>query len=199
VDYVGPRVGKELAEKAYLAMVLSLGGILIYITIRFRRLGFALGAILSLVHDGVIAAGIFNMWGGLFDLTTVAALLTLLGFSVNDTIVIFDRVRENMKLHRGTGYTQLFNDAVNQTLSRTLLTSLTVLLVVFSLFFFGGETLHGFSFLLLFGVIIGSYSTIFIASPLAIAWLHLVEKRGAKPKTAPSRPARDQGRQAAGR
>jgi preprotein translocase SecF subunit len=168
VDFVGPRVGRELAEKAYLAMFFALAGMLIYITLRFRKLGFALGGILALVHDGVIAAGVFNFWGGQFDLTIVAALLTLLGYSINDTIVIFDRVRENLRAMRGTGIIQVFNDSINQTLSRTLLTSLTTLIVVLCLYFFGGETIHGFAFVLMFGVLIGTYSTIFIASPVVI-------------------------------
>ena len=170
VDFVGPRVGRELAEKAYLAMVFALAGMLVYITVRFRNLGYALGGIAALVHDGVISAGVFNMWGGQFDLTIVAALLTLLGYSINDTIVIFDRVRENTLAMRGTDTRGVFNDSINQTLSRTLLTSLTTLLVVASLYLFGGEIIHGFAFLLLFGIVIGTYSTIFIASPVAILY-----------------------------
>lgn len=177
VDFVGPRVGRELADKAMLAMVFALVGMLVYITVRFHNLGYALGGIVALVHDGVIAAGVFNLWGGQFDLTIVAALLTLLGYSINDTIVIFDRVRENTAAMRGIDREQVFNDSINQTLSRTLLTSLTTLLVVACLYFFGGETIHGFAFLLLFGIIIGTYSTIFVASPVAILYQHWSGRR----------------------
>ena len=177
VDFVGPRVGKELAEKAYLAMVFALAGMLVYITVRFKNLGYALGGIAALIHDGVISAGVFNLWGGQFDLTIVAALLTLLGYSINDTIVIFDRVRENTMSMRGINPVQVFNDSINQTLSRTLLTSLTTLLVVLCLYLFGGETIHGFAFLVLIGILVGTYSTIFIASPVAILYQRWTGRR----------------------
>jgi len=177
VEYVGPRVGAELAQKAYLAMVFALVGMLVYITVRFRTLGFALGGIFALVHDGILAMGIFNLWGGQFDLTIVAAVLTLLGYSINDTIVIFDRVRENMRSMRGSSGVEIFNVSINQTLSRTLLTSLTTLLVVACLYTFGGETIHGFAFVLLFGIFVGTYSTIFIASPVVIAYNSWMEGR----------------------
>ncbi|MFQ5767868.1 MAG: protein translocase subunit SecF, partial [Acidobacteriota bacterium] len=196
VEYVGPKVGEELAEKAFLAMILALTGMLIYITVRFRKLGFALGAILALVHDGIISAGVFNLGGGQFDLTIVAGILTLLGYSINDTIVIFDRVREDMRSMRGRELSGVFNLAINQTLSRTLLTSLTTLLVVVCLFQFGGATLHGFSFVLLFGIIAGTYSTIFIASPVVIGYLTWMERRQAKTRKASVRAGR---RRAAGK
>jgi len=184
VEYVGPRVGKELANKAYLAMAFALVGMLVYITVRFRTLGFALGGIFALVHDGILAMGIFNLWGGQFDLTIVAAVLTLLGYSINDTIVIFDRVRENMRSMRGSSGIEIFNVSINQTLSRTLLTSLTTLLVVTCLYAFGGETIHGFAFVLLFGIIVGTYSTIFIASPVVIFYNTWMEGRKAAPRRA---------------
>jgi len=189
VDFVGPKVGRELAEKAFLAMIFALAGMLVYITLRFRKLGFALGGIMALVHDGVISAGVYNLWGGQFDLTIVAAILTLLGYSINDTIVIFDRVRENLRAMRGTNIIQVFNDSINQTLSRTILTSLTTLLVVLCLFLFGGETIHGFAFVLMFGIIIGTYSTIFIASPVVILYQSWFEGRRANARARSSAPA----------
>jgi preprotein translocase subunit SecF len=196
VEFVGPRVGAELANKAYLAMIFALVGMLVYITVRFRTLGFALGAIFALIHDGILALGIFNLWGGQFDLTIVAAVLTLLGYSINDTIVIFDRVRENMRSMRGQTGLEIFNASINQTLSRTLLTSLTTLLVVTCLYFFGGETIHGFAFVLLFGIIVGTYSTIFIASPVVIAYNSWMEGRNSEGRRSGAvSPAAGQGRQ----
>ncbi|MCZ6747604.1 MAG: protein translocase subunit SecF [Acidobacteria bacterium] len=177
VEFVGPQIGGELAWKAQLGMGLALAGMLLYITIRFRNLGFALGGIVALIHDGIIAAGMYDLWGGQFDLILVAAILTLLGYSINDTIVIFDRVRENMRLMRGSDTLSIFNTSINQTLSRTLLTSMTTLLVVVSLFLFGGETIHGFAFLLMFGIVVGTYSTIFIASPVVILYGQWRESR----------------------
>jgi len=177
VEFVGPQIGGELAWKAKLGMGLALAGMLLYITIRFRNLGFALGGIIALIHDGIIAAGIYDLWGGQFDLILVAAILTLLGYSINDTIVIFDRVRENTRLMRGSDTLTIFNTSINQTLSRTLLTSMTTLLVVVSLFLFGGQTIHGFAFLLMLGIIVGTYSTIFIASPVAILYDQWMESR----------------------
>ena len=179
VDFVGPRVGEELARKAMLAMVLSLAGMLVYIWWRFQNVSFALGGIVALAHDGLIAAGLFDLWGGSFDLTIVAAILTLLGYSLNDTIVIFDRVRENLRAQRGPSLEAQLNNSINQTLSRTILTSLLTLFSVIALCLFGGETLRGFSFLLLFGIIIGSYSTIFIASPVVLYAHAWVARRGA--------------------
>ncbi|MCZ6832858.1 MAG: protein translocase subunit SecF [Acidobacteria bacterium] len=177
VEFVGPQIGGELAWKAQLGMGLALAGMLLYITIRFRNLGFALGGIVALIHDGIIAAGMYDLWGGQFDLILVAAILTLLGYSINDTIVIFDRVRENMRLMRGSDTLSIFNTSINQTLSSTLLTSLTTLLELVSLFLFGGETIHGFAFLLMFGIVVGTYSTIFIASPVVILYGQWRESR----------------------
>ncbi len=200
VEYVGPRVGRELAEKAYLAMFFALAGMLVYITVRFRNLSFALGGILALVHDGTIAAGIFNLWGGQFDLTIVAAILTLLGYSINDTIVIFDRVRENMRAMRGTELVKVFNDSINQTLSRTFLTSFTTLLVVVCLYAFGGEAIRGFAFMLMVGLVVGTYSTVFIASPVVIAYESWVRGRRSEAKAAGGSPDRNpRRRSAAGR
>lgn len=168
VDFVGPRVGEELARKAYLAMVLSLAGMLVYIWWRFQNISFALGGIVALAHDGLIAAGLFDLWGGSFDLTIVAAILTLLGYSINDTIVIFDRIRENLRLYRDHDFEEIVNASVNQTLSRSVLTSFTVWIAVTALLMYGGEKLNPLSFCLLIGVIAGSYSTIFIASALLV-------------------------------
>ena len=177
VEFVGPQIGGELAWKAQLGMGLALAGMLLYITIRFRNLGFALGGIAALIHDAIISAGVYDLWGGQFDLILVAGILTLLGYGINDTIVIFDRVRENMRAMRGSDTISIFNASINQTLSRTLLTSLTTLLVVVSLFFFGGDTIHGFAFLLMFGITLGTYSTIFIASPVVILYGNWMENR----------------------
>ena len=189
VDYVGPRVGRELAEKAYLAMVFALVGMLVYITVRFRNLGYALGGILALVHDGIIAAGIFNLWGGQFDLTIVAAILTLLGYSINDTIVIFDRVRENLRRSNREDFIGILNTSINETLPRTVLTSGTSFAVLLALAVLGGSVVHPFALVMLFGIVVGTYSSIFIASPVLLAierrWPG-AQVRGVKSKEAAS-------------
>jgi len=177
-DNVGPQIGSELTTKGILAMVLSFLGMLGYIWYRFE-LRFGIGALVAVFHDALICLGLYALFDYEFNLPTIAAFLTLVGYSVNDTVVIFDRVRENMRRHRRMNLVDLMNLSLNQTLSRTILTSGTTLLVVGSLFFLGGEVLRGFSFVLLVGVVIGTYSSIFVASPFALLW----EKHFGNPKS----------------
>jgi preprotein translocase subunit SecF len=169
VDYIGPKVGAELIEKAIIAVLLGCVGILVYVMFRFE-FAFAMGAVLALVHDTVITIGAISITDKEFTLTIVAALLTIIGYSVNDTIIIFDRIRENVKKGGGLSFGEIVNNSVNQTLSRTILTSLTVFLVLLSLFFLGGSVIHDFAFALIVGVIVGTYSSVFIASALVIYW-----------------------------
>lgn len=168
VEFVGPQIGRELAEQGGLALLYVLIGILIYISFRFQW-RFALGAVAALVHDLVITVGVLSILQVGFDLTVIAALLAVLGYSLNDTIVLFDRLRENFRTHRkGTPF-ELTNLAINQMLSRTLMTSLTTLLVLIALFYFGGEIIHAFAFTLIVGVLVGTYSSIYIAGSAAVA------------------------------
>ena len=168
VEFVGPQVGEELTEQGGLAMIYALIGILIYIIVRFQW-RFAPGAVFALVHDVLITLGIFSYLQIDFDLTVLAALLAVIGYSLNDTIVVFDRIRENFRrIRKGTSY-QIINTSINQTLSRTLMTSLTTLLVLISLFVFGGEVIHSFALALILGVVVGTYSSIYVASTMALA------------------------------
>ncbi|MEN8108033.1 MAG: protein translocase subunit SecF [Pseudomonadota bacterium] len=168
VEFVGPQVGKELTEQGGLAMIYALIGILIYIMVRFHY-RFAPGAVAALVHDVVIVMGVFSFWQIGFDLTVLAALLAVIGYSLNDTIVVFDRIRETFrKMRKGTPL-EIINMSINQTLSRTLMTSLTTLVVLVMLFIFGGEVIHSFALALILGVMVGTYSSIFIASTTALA------------------------------
>ncbi|MEE2804397.1 MAG: protein translocase subunit SecF [Pseudomonadota bacterium] len=167
VEFVGPQVGEELTEKGGLAMLYALLGILIYVAWRFEW-RFAIGAVIALIHDVVITVGVFSVFGLEFSLPVLAAVLAVIGYSLNDTIVVFDRVRENFrKIRRGTPVS-IMNVSVNQTLSRTLLTSLTTLLVVLTLLIIGGEVIKGFATALLVGVLIGTYSSIFVANPAVL-------------------------------
>ena len=167
VEFVGPQVGDDLAEDGFLALLYSTIAILIYIAWRFEW-KFSTGAILATVHDVVVTLGLFSILGLEFDLTVLAAVLALIGYSLNDTIVVYDRIRENFRLLRNKTTEEVMNISVNVTLSRTIMTSLTVILVLVSLFFLGGEIIHNFSIVLLFGVFFGTYSSIFIASPMAL-------------------------------
>lgn len=171
VDTVGPKIGSELRSASVWATLISLGLILVYVSFRFEFI-FAVGAVVALFHDVIVTLGFFSLFNLEINLAVVAAFLTLVGFSLNDTIVIFDRIRENLKVHRRENLPMedIINLSINQTLSRTILTSLTVFFVVVVLFLFGGEVLHNFSFCMLVGVIAGSYSTIFIASPMLVEW-----------------------------
>jgi len=167
-DTVGPKIGDELEKKATMAILWSLVLILLYIAWRFTRFSFGIGAVAALFHDILITLGIFSLLGREIDLTVVAAFLTIGGYSINDTIVVFDRIRENMGLARRMSFLQIVNRSVNQTLSRTVLTSGTTLLAVLALFFLGGTVIHDFALAMLIGVVVGTYSSIFVASSLAL-------------------------------
>ncbi len=169
VEMVGPKVGRDLREKAMLSILYAIIGIVAYISWRFE-FQYAIAAIIALIHDVLVTMGAFSIADKEFTLVIVAAFLTIIGYSLNDTIVIFDRIRENLRRRGKTPFVELINLSINQTLSRTLLTSGTTLLVVLSLFFFGGAIIHDFSFALLVGIIIGTYSSIFIASVFLIYW-----------------------------
>jgi len=168
VEFVGPQVGEELTEQGGLAMIYALIGILIYIMVRFQW-RFAPGAVAALIHDVLIIMGIFALFQLDFDLTVLAALLAVIGYSLNDTIVVFDRIRENFRKLRKRTPVQVINTSLNQTFSRTLMTSITTLLVLLSLFVFGGKVIHSFSLALMLGVLVGTYSSIYVASPVALA------------------------------
>ena len=168
VEFVGPKVGEELTNDGGLAMLYALIGILIYVAFRFEY-RFALGSIAALVHDVIITIGIFSLLQIEFDLTVLAAILAVIGYSLNDTIVVFDRIRENFLSTRHIEPSPIVNDALNQTLSRTLMTSLTTLIVLFALFFLGGEVIHSFAGALIIGVVIGTYSSIYVASSMILA------------------------------
>ena len=163
VEYVGPQIGSELRDDGGLAMLLALGLMMLYIAFRFQS-RFAVAAVLALIHDVIIVLGIFSLFNLDFDLTVLAALLAVIGYSLNDTIVVSDRIRENLKSQRGSDTEEVINLSLNQMLSRTLITSLTTLLVLTSLYLFGGELIKNFALALIFGVVVGTYSSIYIAS-----------------------------------
>jgi preprotein translocase subunit SecF len=169
IEMVGPKVGRDLTKKAILAIVFSWIGILIYVGVRFE-FRYALGGIIALVHDVMITITFLSLFDKEFDLNIVAALLTIIGYSINDTIVIFDRIRENARKNTRDSLFDVINTSVNQTLSRTILTSLTVFVVLLVLFFFGGAVIHDFTFALLVGTVAGVYSTVFIASPIVLVF-----------------------------
>jgi len=168
VEFVGPQVGDELTEDGGLALLYSMFGILIYVAWRFEY-KFALGSVAALAHDVLITLGFFSVLQLEFDLTVLAAILAVIGYSLNDTIVVYDRIRENFRLLRKGSAENIMNISLNQTLSRTLMTSVTTLLVLVALAFLGGEIIHNFSIALLVGVVIGTYSSIYVASPLVLA------------------------------
>ncbi len=169
VEMVGPQVGKDLRQKGILSLVYAMIGILIYISWRFE-LRFAIGAIVALLHDVLITLGAFSISGREIDLPIIAAFLAIIGYSLNDTIIVYDRIRENYGKHQKKGFTSVVNLSINETLSRTILTSGTTLLVVLALFLFGGGVIHNFAFAMLVGILVGTYSSIFIASPVLIFW-----------------------------
>jgi preprotein translocase subunit SecF len=187
-EVVGPKVGKQLTRQAILATLYALGGMLVYIAFRFEWI-YGVAAVVAVFHDTIITIGLFSITNEEISLTVVAALLTLVGYSMNDTIVVFDRIRENLKLMRRESLTNLINISVNQTLSRTILTSGLTLLTALSLFLFGGQVLHGFSFALVVGIIIGTYSSVFVASPILIFWQNVIESRkgNSPPPAAPAK------------
>ena len=168
VDFVGPQVGEELTEDGGLAVLYALIAILIYVAFRFEY-RFSLGAVAALVHDVIITLGIFSVLQLDFDLSVLAAILAVIGYSLNDTIVVFDRVRENFRKIRKKTSIEIVNTSVNQTISRTLMTSFTTLLVLLSLFFLGGEVIHAFALALIIGVVVGTYSSIYVATTSALA------------------------------
>lgn len=167
VDIVGPQVGQELATKGALAVLVSFIAILIYIALRFE-FRLAVSAVVALVHDPILILGVFAFWGIEFDLKALAGLLAVIGYSLNDTIVVFDRVRENFIKIRRVQPMEIMNISINQTLSRTIMTSVLTLFVVLSLFIYGGETIRGFSLALIIGIVIGTYSSIYVAGALAM-------------------------------
>jgi preprotein translocase subunit SecF len=190
-ENVGPQVGADLRKKALLAVVWSIAGMLAYIAIRFRSLPFGVGAIVALIHDTLITIGLLALFGREFNLVVVAALLTLVGYSVNDTVVVYDRVRENQRSPKKEGLESVINRSINQTLSRTILTSGATMLVVIALFFLGGEVLNTFALTLIIGIIIGTYSSIYVAAAIVVIWKDLRGRRklqvvpAAKPATPP--------------
>jgi len=178
-ESVGPKVGRELRDRAQNAVLFSLLGMLVYVAFRFRPI-YGVAAIVALFHDVFITLGFFSLSGKDISLTVIAGLLTLVGYSINDTIVIFDRVRENLRLMRRSSLATVINTSINQTLNRTVLTSGMTFLAVFSLYLLGGEALDGFAFALVIGIIIGTYSSIAIASPIVLWWENFRENRRAR-------------------
>jgi len=183
VESVGPKIGKELRSAAIWATLISLVLILIYVSFRFEFI-FAVGAVVALFHDVMVTLSFFSLLNMEVNLTVVAAFLTIVGYSLNDTIVVMDRIRENRRIHRDGGIEKLINLSVNQTLGRTIITSLTVFIVVLILLFFGGDVIYNFSFAMTVGVISGVYSTVYIAAPIVVEWYKKAEvqkiRRGVK-------------------
>ncbi|WP_341959720.1 protein translocase subunit SecF [Pseudomonas sp. RC10] len=182
VEFVGPQVGEELRDQGGIGMLLALGGVLIYLAFRFQW-KFAVGAIVSLIHDVVVTMGILSFFQVTFDLTVLAAVLAIIGYSLNDTIVVFDRVRENFRLLRKASLIENINISTTQTLLRTMATSISTLLAIVALWIFGGDSLHGFSVALFIGVLAGTYSSIYIANVVLI-WLNLRSEDLLPPVTA---------------
>ncbi len=178
VEVVGPKVGKDLKTKALWAVGLSFAAILVFVAWRFKQISYGLGGIAALVHDIIVTYGAISIAGLEYSLPLMAVILTIIGFSINDTIVIFDRVRENIKKMRKDSLETVFNVSINETLGRTILTSGTVMMVVLILFFFGGPVIHDFALTLIVGLISGTYSTIYVASPVVLLWnKHFTRKK----------------------
>ena len=176
VTEIGPTIGGELRRAAMMAILISLLGILVYISWRFE-FKFAVGAVVALFHDVLITLGFFSLLNFEITLVVIAAFLTIVGYSLNDTIVVYDRIRENLKVLRRENFENVINTSINQTLSRTIITSGTTLLVVVVLYLIGGKVIHDFAFALIVGVLIGTYSSIFVASPIVLEWQNKVESR----------------------
>jgi len=187
-EMVGPKVGGDLRKQAIQATLYALGGMLVYIWFRFEWI-YGVAAVVAVFHDTIITIGLFSLVNKEITLTVVAALLTLVGYSMNDTIVVFDRIRENLKILRREKLETLINISVNQTLSRTVLTSGLTLLTALSLWLFGGQVLNGFSFCLVVGILIGTYSSVFVASPILVLWQDFRESR--KPQAVPAAPPKE--------
>jgi preprotein translocase subunit SecF len=171
VEFVGPQVGEELRDDGGMGLLVALGLVMLYVSVRFQY-KFAIGAVVGLVHDVIIILGIFSWLGLEFDLTVLAALLAVIGYSLNDTIIVYDRIRENFRLIRDAAPVQVINESLTQVLLRTVYTSLTTLLVLFALFYFGGELIHNFALALIIGVLIGTSSSIYVAANI-ILWLKI--------------------------
>lgn len=184
VEMVGPQVGKDLRKKGLMAIVFAMVGVLIYITIRFE-FRFAVGAIVALVHDVLITLGAFSLFNKEIDLPIIAAFLAIIGYSLNDTIIVYDRIRENTAKQTKEAFPVTINASINETLSRTVLTSGTTLLVILALFLFGGGVIHNFAFAMLVGVLVGTYSSIYVASPVLLLWDDLNHRRRARAAKAP--------------
>jgi preprotein translocase subunit SecF len=189
-EVVGPKIGEELKSKAIYATLYALAGMLVYIAFRFEWI-YGVAAVLAVFHDTVITIGLFSLVDKEISLTVVAALLTLVGYSMNDTIVVFDRIRENLKTMRRESFSTLINMSINQTLSRTVMTSGLTFLTALALWIFGGAVLNGFSFALVVGIIVGTYSSVFIASPILIFWQSVVASRKPAPAASAAKPAAD--------
>jgi preprotein translocase subunit SecF len=201
-ENVGPQVGSDLQKKAFNAVLWSTLGMLAYIVLRFRSFPFGVGAIVATIHDVLITVGLLAIFGREFNLVTVAALLTLVGYSVNDTVVVYDRIRENMRSPKKEPLEAVINRSINQTLSRTILTSGATMLVVVALFFLGGEVLNTFALTLIIGIIVGTYSSIYVASPIIVIWKNFASRRklAAVPMAAPKpAPAPSSGKKNSGR
>ena len=191
-EFVGPKIGADLRQQAINVVLIALAAMLVYIAFRFEWI-YGVAAVIAVFHDTIITIGLFSLFNKQIDLTVIAALLTLVGYSMNDTIVTFDRIRENLRMQvRGT-FREIVNRSINQTLSRTILTSGLTFLTALSLYLFGGQVLNGFSFALVIGIIIGTYSSIFIASPILVFWRDVAEgrkrSRSGPPVTSRSQPA----------
>ncbi len=186
VEVVGPRAGEQLRQRALWATLSALGGMLIYIAFRFQWVS-GTAAVIATIHDVIITLGLFSLTNREIDLTIIAALLTLIGYSMNDKIVVFDRVRENMRAKGGGSFLELVNQSINQTLSRTLLTAGPTLLACLALYFLGGKVLNGIAFALLTGIVVGTYSSIFVASALLVMWHHFQERKKASAGRRPRR------------
>ncbi len=183
-EIVGPKIGADLQHQAVLAVLYALGGMLVYIALRFEWI-YGLAAVIAVFHDTIITIGLFSIFNKEISLTVVAALLTLVGYSMNDTIVVFDRIRENLRFSRRESLEAVINRSVNQTLSRTILTSGLTFLTAISLFVFGGQVLNGFSFCLVVGILVGTYSSVFVASPIVLFWHNYMDSRH-RPASAPA-------------
>ena len=198
IEIVGPKVGADLRSQAINATLLALAGMLVYIWFRFEWI-YGVGAVMACFHDTIITIGLFSILNREITLTVIAALLTLVGYSMNDTIVIFDRIRENLRLNRRERLVDVINRSVNQTLSRTVMTSGLTFLTVVALFLFGGPVLHGFSLALVLGIIVGTYSSVFVASPIVLFWHDFADARTKKTPGAASGPRPGAVKQPAGK
>lgn len=181
IDKVGPKMGYEMRNNSLQAIGIALLLILIYITIRFE-FKFAIGAVIALLHDVLVTLAFFSFFQWEFSLPVLAAFMTIVGYSLNDTIVVYDRIRENIKIHKGKPLKEVINLSVNQSLARTIITSLTTFVVVLILAIFGGQVLFGFSIAMVVGVIVGTYSSMFVAAPILIAWEHRFKEKEGKDK-----------------